>query len=110
MDTPQLSWGKTPDDLPELWPKRADGSPEPPAFLTHLLERNLETDLLERMLRSYGIPVLTSRGRFGSLAKLVTGFSGEGVDFFVPAPMLEDAKNLMLPAEDADIEMGETDN
>ena len=101
MDETKLTWGRTPRDLPERWPKQADGTPEAPAFLTHRMEWNYEVDLIEQMLRSYEIPVLVSRGNYGPLGKVVFGFSGEGVDLFVPAPLLEDAKALLEPAEDA---------
>lgn len=102
MAEPNLSWGKTPNDLPERWPKRDDGTPEPPALLTHRMEWNYEVELLEQMLRAYDIPVLASRGNYGSLGKVVFGFSGEGVDLFVPAPLLEDAQNLLRPVDDTE--------
>lgn len=99
MDEAKLTWGETPHDLPERWPRQADGTPEAPAFLTHRMEWNCEVDLIEQMLRAYDIPTLISRGNYGSLGKIVFGFSGEGVDIFVPAPLLEDAKALLEPAE-----------
>lgn len=104
MDEPKLSWGEMPHDLPKRWPKQGDGAPEAPAFLTHLMEWNYEVDLLEQMLRSYDIPVLKARGNLGSLGTIVLGFSGEGVDLFVPASMLEDAQNLLEPVDEAELE------
>ncbi|MBQ9647263.1 MAG: hypothetical protein IJV43_02740 [Oscillospiraceae bacterium] len=108
-DEPKLSWGETPRDLPERWPKQDDGMPEAPAFLTHLMEWNYEVDLLEQMLRAYDIPVLKARGNFGSLGKIVFGFSGEGVDLFVPASLLDDAQNLLRPVDEAELD-AEFDN
>ena len=105
MNEPKLTWGKRERDLPERWPAQADGKPEPSAFLTHLMEWNYEVELLTRMLSDYGVPVLTERGNYGSLGKVVMGFSGEGVDLFVPASMLEDAQNLLKPVDDTELDM-----
>ncbi len=102
MDGPKLSWGKTELDLPERWPKRSDGAPEAPALLAHLMEWNCEAGLTEQLLRAYDIPVLTARGNLGSLGTIVLGFSGEGVDLYVPESMLEDARNLTAPVDGAE--------
>ncbi len=102
MNEPKLTWGKRERDLPERWPKLADGTPEPGAFLTHRMERNCEVELLEQMLRAYGIPVLTRHGDYGSLGKVVMGFSGEGVDLFVPASLFSDAQELLKPVDDTE--------
>ena len=110
MNEPKLSWGKTPHDLPERWPKQPDGTPEAPALLTHLLEWNCEVDLQEQLLRAYDIPVLKVRGNLGSLGSIVLGFSGEGVDLYVPDSMLEDAQALIKPVDDVDPEAEEANN
>ncbi len=104
MEELKLTWGETPRDLPERWPKGSDGAPEAPALLAHRMEWNCEVDMLEQMLRAYDVPVLISGGNYGSLGKVVFGFSGEGVDLFVPASMLEDAQNLLKPVDDADLD------
>jgi len=104
MNEPKLTWGKSERDLPERWPKQPDGKPEQSAFLTHCMEWNYEAELLARMLGDYGIPVLAERGHYGSLGKVVMGFSGEGVDLFVPASMLEDAQNLLKPVDDTELD------
>ena len=71
------------------------------------MEWNCEVDLIEQMLRAYDIPVLKMRGDYGSLGRIVFGFSGEGVDLFVPAPLLEDAQALLEPAEETNPETTE---
>ena len=109
MDEPKLSWARTPDDLPERWPKTADGTPEAPVFLTHRFD-TWDINMLEQMLRSYDIPVLKSRGNLGSLGTIVLGFSGEGVDLFVPESLLEDARNLLKPVDESALEDAENDN
>jgi len=109
MNEPKLTWGKRERDLPSRWPRLPDGAPEEGAFLTHRLERNCEAELLEQLLRAYGIPVVTEHGNYGSLGKVVMGFSGEGVDFFVPASMLEDAQNLLTPVADTETDTQTSD-
>lgn len=104
MNEPKLTWGKDERNLPERWPKQPDGKPEQSALLTHRMEWNCEVELLTRMLGDYGIPVLAERGNYGSLGKVVMGFSGEGVDLFVPASMLEDAQNLLEPVDDTELD------
>lgn len=105
MDEARLTWGSAQRNLPERWPKDESGAPEAPALLAHRMERNYEVELLERLLGAYDVPVLISHGNYGSLGKVVVGFSGEGVDLFVPASMLEDARNLLQPVDGADLDV-----
>ena len=107
-EEPMLVWGTSRDDLPERWPRTPEGEPEKPALLTHLLESNYEVELLDEKLRVYGIPVLKNRGSLGSLSKIVLGFSGSGVDLYVPSSMLEDARALLEPVEDFEQEADNT--
>ena len=51
-DEVKLTWGKTPNDLSERWPKDAEGKSEEPAFLTLSMDANAETDMLCSMLRA----------------------------------------------------------
>ncbi len=101
MDEPKLSWGKIPNDLAERWPKAADGTPEKAAFLTDAFEADAQADLLIGMLRSYDIPVIRKYEKDGTLGKVVLGFSGYGVALYVPESLLEDARNLLEPMDDA---------
>ncbi len=109
MDEPKLSWGRTPNDLTERWPKAADGTPEKAVFLTDAFEADAQADLLVGMLRSYDIPVIKKYERDGALGKVVLGFSGYGASLYVPESMLEDAQNLIRPAEDAEAESESTE-
>ena len=96
----RLTWGRTPDDLSECWPKTAGGAPEEPAFLTRTMDTNAQTDMLCAMLRSYEIPVLRRYEGEGSFGKVVLGTPGSGTALYVPASMLEDAKNLIRPIDE----------
>lgn len=96
----ELSWGKTPRDLQERWPKAPDGTPEKAAFLTSCMEADSQADMLIEMLRAYDIPVIRQYGGDGAFGKIVLGLSGCSVDLYVPEPLLEDAQNLMKPVEE----------
>ena len=96
----RLTWGRTPDDLSECWPKTAGGAPEEPAFLTRTMDTNAQTDMLCAMLRSYDIPVLRKYEGEGSFGKIVLGMPGSGTWLYVPSSMLEDAKNLIRPIDE----------
>ena len=85
-DEVKLTWGKTEHDLSERWPKDAGGKNEQPAFLTRVMDTNAEADMLCSMLRAYGIPV--------------PGRAEHGTELYVPASMLEDAKNLIRPIDE----------
>ncbi len=98
MDEPKLSWGQTPRDLLERWPKGADGTPEKAVFLTDAFEADAQADLLVEMLRAYGIPVAKRYAKDGTLGKVVLGFSGYGVSLYVPESLLDDARALIRPA------------
>ena len=99
-DEVKLTWGKTEHDLSERWPKDAGGKNEQPAFLTRVMDTNAEADMLCSMLRAYGIPVLRKYEGEGSFGKVVLGTPGHGTGLYVPASMLEDAKNLIRPIDE----------
>ena len=50
---------------------------------------------------SYDIPVLRRYEKDGTLGKVVLGFSGYGVQLYVPASRLEEARELMKPVDEA---------
>lgn len=99
MDEAKLTWGKEAHDLTERWPKTEDGSPEKAVFLTDTFEADAQADMLVQMLRAYGIPAAKRYDKDGTLGKVVLGFSGYGVALYVPESMLEDAQNLIRPAD-----------
>ena len=89
-DEVKLTWGKTEHDLSERWPKDAGGK----------MDTNAEADMLCSMLRAYGIPVLRKYEGDGAFGKVVLGTPGHGTGLYVPASMLEDAKNLIRPIDE----------
>ena len=87
------SFGKPSKGLP--WPKTEDGKPVPPAFLVHLNARDLEGQIVVSMLESADIPVMIQHPNDGDFGKIILGFSGTGIDIYVPAPLLEDAREML---------------
>lgn len=86
---------KNPFESEQNWPHGEDGEAVRPAFLEHLSESQIESDITINMLRAYGIPVFRSYPNDGEFGKIIMGFSGTGVDLYVPETMLEDARNLL---------------
>lgn len=99
-DEIRLTWGRTPDDLSERWPKTAGGAPEEPAFLTRTMDTNAQTDMLCAMLRSYDIPVLRRYEGDGVFGRVVLGTPGRGTALYVPQSLLEDARALIAPVDE----------
>ena len=71
-----------------------------PALLAHLSEANIEADIMTNMLRAFSIPVFRVYPNDGDFGRIILGFSGSGVEIYVPETMLADAQNLIS----ADIE------
>lgn len=103
MEERKLTWGKTPRDTAERWPKLPDGSPEAPAFLIAASEIDGEAERLCAMLRSYEIPTIRNYEGEGTLGRVVLGMSGGGVMLYVPSSLLEDAQALIAPVDEAEL-------
>ncbi len=85
-----------------LWPLDGRGEPVPPALLTTVTGNQLDYQMTLSLLRSFGIPTLESYTSTGALAKVILGFAGTGMDVFVPETMLELARELLKPVDEAD--------
>lgn len=77
------------------WPRESDGEPEEPVLLTELPDVGGSCQLLVSRLCAYRIPSFTRYPGGGALGKVVLGFSGYGVQVFVPRSRLEDAVRLL---------------
>jgi len=77
------------------WPKTAEGKPIPPVFLTHLRATDFEGEIVVNLLASSDIPVVTQYPNDGAFGQVILGFSGTGLDIYVPETQLEDAKALL---------------
>ena len=95
-DESKIKWGKFMDgELLEDWPKDDSGEPEEPAYLCQRKSTDLSDQLTVNMLQAYGIPSLCMERGNGNLGRLVLGISGYGVDIYVPASLLADARTLI---------------
>jgi hypothetical protein len=82
-----------------LWPTDDKGEPVPPALLTTVMGNQLDYQMTLSLLHSFGIPTLESFTSTGTLAKVILGFAGTGMDIFVPETMVELARELLKPVE-----------
>ena len=99
------NWGFSKNDGPP-WPHKEDGEPVAPAYLAHLNAVDFEGQIVRSMLTSAGIPVVVQYPNNGEFGRIILGFSGTGLDLYVPETMLEDAQG-MLTAEFEEAELEE---
>ena len=85
----------TPFGKLDKWPKTADGTPVPPAFLEYLTGMESEVELTLNLLEAYSIPVFCTYPNNGDFGKTILGFSGTGTMLYVPETLLEDARNIL---------------
>lgn len=91
-----LKWGrKKHDRISERWPKDEKGDLVKPVFFQHISGSELDVEMAANLLEAYDIPVLREPSGDGALGQVVLGFSGGGVDLFIPETMLEDARNVV---------------
>ena len=86
---------------PGIWPLDDEGQPVKPALLMTATGSALDYEMELARLRSYGIPAVQDFPEGAQLFKILFGFAGTGMDIYVPENMLELAKELMAPVEDA---------
>jgi len=82
------------------WPLDSSGNKIRPAFLTNISGTQLDYEMALSLLRAYNIPYVCNLPGAGPLAKLIVGFSGAGMDIYVPETMLEDARALLLGSDE----------
>lgn len=82
-----------------IWPTDDEGNPVKPARLTTVTGNQLDYQLLLAELKSFGVPVVGTFTADGTLAKLVLGFAGTGMDVLVPETMVDLARELLKPVD-----------
>lgn len=91
-----LKWGRRKHDrISERWPKYENGETVKPVFFQHVSGSELDVEMAANLLEAYGIPVLKKPTGDGAFGQVMIGFSGAGVDLFIPETMLEDAQNVV---------------
>lgn len=88
-------WGFSNKSSAPPWPKKEDGQPVSPEYLTNLNATEMEGQIVISLLESNGIPVVIQRPNNGDFGQIILGFSGTGIDIYVPETMLEDAQALI---------------
>ena len=81
-------------DIP-AWPKDAQGQDEKAVLLTQTFDSPADTDMIISLLAAYGIPCFKYFDYEGGAGKVINGFSGYGASLYVPASLLEDAKEIL---------------
>ena len=97
----ESNWGFTKNNAPP-WPKKADGEPVAPAYLTHLSETDFEGQIVVSMLNAAGIPVVSQYPLGGEFGRVIMGMSGTGRELYVPETMLEDAREMLTASFEED--------
>ncbi len=94
---PKLKWSfKRSSDISAEWPKGESGENVPAAFLINVGGTQANYELTLSVLRAFGIPYACDFPGMGQVSRVYTGFSGGGMDIYVPETMLEDAKNILF--------------
>ena len=86
-----------PDEVP--WPLGPDGEPEEAIRLSNLADFPSVQTVVQARFQAAGIPVLTRYPEGGGLGKVYLGFSGYGVDLYVPKSRESEARALLLHDE-----------
>ena len=95
-------YGKTYD----AWPKTESGEPVEPAFLTHCSPLDMEAQMVQSMLESFGIPSIRRLPGDGAFGQLILGMSGNGIEIYVPCTMLNEAQELLKGEPDDGLQEG----
>ncbi|MDP4094688.1 MAG: hypothetical protein Q8920_15190 [Bacillota bacterium] len=64
------------------------------AFLTAVSD-DIQADLLESLLKAYGIPIRKSYRETGAYMKVYFGGARFGIDIYVPSDLLEQAQDIL---------------
>lgn len=91
----------------ESWPRDEQGETVRPALLATCSPLDMQAEMLQSMLRAYGIPSIRVAPGDGQFGELILGMSGTGLDVLVPETMLADAKALLEAENDEDQSMDE---
>ena len=87
-----------------IWPSYEDGTPVKPVRLMTVTGNQLDYQMVITQLQSFGVPVVGTFTADGTLAKLIFGFAGSGMDVIVPETMADLARELLKPVEGEEYE------
>ena len=86
-------WAFAPD-TPD-WPIDAQGEKEKAVLLTSTFDSTADADMLISLLAAYRIPCFKYFDYEGGAGKVINGFSDSAASLYVPASLLEDAKEIL---------------
>ena len=86
-------WAFAPD-TPD-WHIDAQGEKEKAVLLTSTFDSTADADMLISLLAAYRIPCFKYFDYEGGAGKVINGLSGYGASLYVPASLLEDAKEIL---------------
>lgn len=78
-----------------LWPYDDEGQLVKPALLMTVTGTQMDYEMMISLLQSFGVPTIRDYPNAINNAKILLGFSGAGMDVYVPENMLELAKELL---------------
>ncbi|MDD4716246.1 MAG: hypothetical protein PHT34_06880 [Oscillospiraceae bacterium] len=78
-----------------VWPRDTFGQPEQAEMLIRMSDFGSAAEVTISMLRAFGVPVYHRYMGDGQLGKVILGFSGYGIELYVPQSMLKLAKELL---------------
>ena len=105
MDMP--NWGRHEyGKAYEAWPRTEEGEPVEPAYLTLCGPLDLEAEMIQSMLESFGIPSIRRLPGDGAFGQLILGMSGNGIKIYVPCTMLTEAQELLKGEPDDGLQEG----
>lgn len=81
-------------DIPD-WPVDETGQKEKAVLLSRTFDSPADTDMVISLLAAYGIPCFKYYDLDGGAGKVISGFSGYGASLYVPAGLLEEARELL---------------
>ena len=87
------TWAFGPDG--PQWPVDGSGQKEKDVRLMNSFDSAADSDMTISLLAAYGIPCFKYYDLDGGAGKVINGFSGYGASLYVPASLLEDAKEIL---------------
>ena len=96
MQPEKVTWGfRRNTEKTAEWPKDERGENIPVAFLANIGGSQLDYEMPLSLLRAFSIPYVCDFAGAGRIVKICFGFSGAGMDIYVPETLLEDAKEIL---------------
>jgi len=78
-----------------LWPTDDNGEPVKPALLMTVVGNQVDYEMTVSLLQSFAVPTIRDYPNDINNAKILLGYSGAGMNIYVPENMLELARELL---------------